>query len=188
MLLSIPLPGSRPSLVPGMPRRKALQPDKAGWPHSMSTWALLPSLGPAVHPLSHGEKLPSALLASLHFCLQGLWSHQPCTGGWDGGHFFTVTWPHAQLSASCPTRMRSAGPLPFLKLVSDSGARPEVTRDKATQAWGGCTGRTREGLRSWETEAQAELPAGVGLGGAALFSSLHPPITPSPPAVMASSP
>lgn len=48
-----------------------------------------------VHPLSHGEKLPSALLASLHFCLQGLWSHQPCTGGWDGGHFFTVTWPHA---------------------------------------------------------------------------------------------
>lgn len=109
-LIANPLPGSRTSLVPGVPRRKALQPDKAGWPHSMPTWALLPSPGSAVHPLPHGEKLPSALLASFHFCLQKLWSHQPCAGGWGGGHSFTVTRPPA---SPLPPAPRSTA-TPFL--------------------------------------------------------------------------
>ena len=53
-------PGPRPSLVPAVPRRNTLQPDEAGWPHGVSTRALLPSPGPAVHPLPGGETLPSA--------------------------------------------------------------------------------------------------------------------------------
>lgn len=50
-------PGSRSSLVPGVLRRKTLQPDKATWPYDVSPWALLSSPGPAVHPLPHGEPL-----------------------------------------------------------------------------------------------------------------------------------
>lgn len=89
-------PGSRPSLVPEVPRRKTLQPDKAGWPYGMSPRALLPSPGPTVHPLPHGEKHPSQVF-TLHGedqkCLSAAkecWNwdsftgHGPHASGWDG--------------------------------------------------------------------------------------------------------
>ena len=89
------LPGSRSSLVPGVPRRKTLQPDKAGQPRCMSARALLPRPGPAVHPLSQGERLPSSP-ASVLLCGEAL---PPSRVGWKtplrhGG-------ATAQLSASC---------------------------------------------------------------------------------------
>lgn len=110
--------------MPGVPRRKTLQPDKAGQPCLMSTRALLPSPRLAVHPLSPGETFPltSNLSASVWKSSAAI-SVPPTRQG------------HTRPSALTPALTGLGHPLSyswFLMMALDQ----KVTKDNASQACG----------------------------------------------------